>query len=426
MSDVHVAPAGDAPAAAPVNEVVVNQNPTNTPAPVGSQAPDKPVAEIKGSEHRPQSKAEQRRADIDAAFKRADERSKQTPQQQQPRRETSQQQRPAAEAKPGHNNPPQEEKPQQHREQGRFARAPEQQLSQQGQQQVGQQGAQLAQQSRDQQQRQQLPPDANYREPPQRMSDASKADWGNTPETVRGEVYRMMRDFNGAYERYKQDHEAMNAIRPFHEMAQQQGTNLHTALNNYVSMEMKLREDLVGGLDVIVRNLGLKGEDGRPITLTDVAYHIMNMTPDQHRLTQAQNAQVAQRQQIGQLHQEITGLKTAVQQMHNQQRFSVSRESVEQFAASHPRFDELGPAIKAEIDLGFTLEQAYRRADLLYPATQAAQTRTTSAQTRPADRSISGAPSNAPSNGRAERKNGTPVTRRASVENAINAVLGGR
>lgn len=419
MSDVHVAPTGDAPAAAPANtanEVVVNQNPTNTPTPIGSQAPDKPAAEAKP----PQSNAERRRADIDAAFKRADERSKQQPQQQtQPRREA--QQRSAAEAKPGHNNPPEEtpqERPQQHREQGRFARAPDQQQPQQN----GMQQPVAGQQP----QPQQLPGNANHREAPNRFSEQGKHEWANTPENVRADVHRMVRDFNGAYQRYREDHETMNAIRPFHEMARQQGTNLQTALNNYVSMEMKLREDLVGGLDVIVRNLGLKGEDGRPITLTDVAYHIMNMTPDQHRLTQAQNAQVAQRQQIGQLHQKIDVLQNSLQQMHNQTRFSASRDAVEQFAQDHPRFDELGPAIKAEIDLGFPLEQAYRRAELLYPATQAAQTRTASAQTRPADRSISGAPSSVPSNGRAERKNGTPVTRRASVENAINAVLGGR
>ena len=69
----------------------------------------------------------------------------------------------------------------------------------------------------------------------------------------------------------------------------------------------------------------------------------------------------------------------------------------------HPRFDELGEVIEREIALGFDLDTAYRRAELLFPATHAAQTRTTSAQTRPVDRSIHGNPDVAPSNGASRR-----------------------
>ena len=43
----------------------------------------------------------------------------------------------------------------------------------------------------------------------------------------------------------------------YHEMAQQHGTTLDRALNNYVTMEQKLRQDVIGGLDIIVNNLNL-------------------------------------------------------------------------------------------------------------------------------------------------------------------------
>src|SRR5262245_40183256 len=88
MSDVTVAPNATpaAPAAPAANEVVINPNPASSPQPVGAQAPDKPVGDIKGSEHRPQS----RREAIQAAFKRASE-----AQNAKPR-----------EAKIGDNNPP--------------------------------------------------------------------------------------------------------------------------------------------------------------------------------------------------------------------------------------------------------------------------------------------------------------------------------
>jgi hypothetical protein len=101
-------------------------------------------------------------------------------------------------------------------------------------------------------------------------------------------------------------------------------------------------------------------------------------------------------QQIGAVHQEIAGLKSTLQQMHTQH-------------------------IEQELKYGFDLETAYKRAELLRPDT-AAQTRTTSAQTRTPDKSIS--PGGvAPSNGasRTEKK----VGRREALENAMKRVSGG-
>ena len=51
--------------------------------------------------------------------------------------------------------------------------------------------------------------------------------------------------------------EAFRPVGHFHQMAQQHGTTLEKALNNYVGMENKLRADPVAGLDNIVNNLGL-------------------------------------------------------------------------------------------------------------------------------------------------------------------------
>lgn len=242
------------------------------------------------------------------------------------------------------------------------------------------------------------------------------------PEGVRGDVYRMAREYEGAYQRYRGDHEEMNNIRNFHEMATQHGTTLARALNNYVSMEQKLRTDLVGGLDVIVNNLNLRTQEGQKIGIRDVAYHILNQNPEQHRLIQQGNAQQAQMHQIGALHQEMAGLKTAINQMHTERVFGQTRSAVDQFADSHPRFDELGGVIEQEVKLGFDLETAYQRADRLYPSNAAAQTRTAPAQTRQ-DKSIYGAPESSPSDGQ-RRKNDKPVGRREAIQNAINRVNG--
>ena len=109
--------------------------------------------------------------------------------------------------------------------------------------------------------------------------------------------------------------------------------------------------------------------------------------------------------------------------MYAQQRFAYSRSAVDAFAAQHPRFDELSGTIYQEVATGlYSLEDAYRRADLLNP-TQAAQTRTPSAQTRPADRSISGAPHGGSMNGASRAKKPVPSIHDA-VTNAVRQVRG--
>jgi hypothetical protein len=196
-------------------------------------------------------------------------------------------------------------------------------------------------------------------------------------------------------------------------------------------MEQKLRQDLIGGMDVIVRNLGLRTQSGAPITLYDVAHHIVNTPPEQHRLTAQSNQIQATDLRMGQLHQMVEKLAQGFQQMQYQQNYSHTRSAVDQFAAKHPRFDELADLIKQEIDLGFPIEVAYQRADKLRPAAQAAQTRNTSAQTRRT--SISGAPDGggkAPANTRSsdERRNANGAqhpTRREAIAKAMRRVSGG-
>jgi len=220
----------------------------------------------------------------------------------------------------------------------------------------------------------------------------------------------------------------MNSIRHYHDMAQKHGTTLDRALNNYVSMEEKLRTDVIGGLDVIVNNLNLRTADGQKLGLRDIAYHIATQSPEALQQVQSRNAQGAQSHQIGALHQKIEGLESTLQRMHYTQQFTQTRSAVDQYAddPAHPRFDELGDLIEQELAFGYDLDTAYRRAELLRPASgnaRAAQTRNPPAQTR-SDKSIYGAPESAPTNG-ATRSRSEKPSRRASIQNAISRVQGG-
>lgn len=421
--DIAVTPAS-APSSPP-SEAAIETNPVNLPTPVGAQAPDKPVGDIKGSEHRPQS----RREAIQAAYERA----LNHPPRDKPKTAPKATPEPV-EAKAGHNQPPEEtekldlkKRPseQPRGERGRFAPQTGAQIAQTGAQtaQTGAQTAQTGAQTAQNQDQALQPNRTPYSEPPPRMAEHAKKDWATVPESVRGEIHRMHQEFGNAYNFYRADHEAMKPLRPFHQLAQSQGTTLERALSNYVGIEQKLRADPVAGLDMIVNNLALKTPDGQQLGLRDIAYHVLNQSPEQLRSLQQGNAQTAASQQIGSLYQEIAGLKGVLHQMYTERQFGYSRMTVDQYAADHPRFDELSDLIEREIRLGFDLDVAYRRAELLRPAPHAAQTRTQSAQTRTTDRSISGAPAGPASNGTGRRSE-KPVGRREAIQHAIKSVNG--
>ena len=415
MTDVTVAPQGSAPPAAP-NEAVINENPTSSPNPIGSQAPPAPTGDIEGSKHRPESRREAIQGAINKAYERA------ANPEVKPERQARQPPAKPAEAKPGHNNPPKDEpekidlrkRPEtqeQPRDRGRFV------SRETVEQQVPEKPPTKAPE---------LPRGAPYREPPLRMADHAKREWANTPESVRGEVHRIQKEFVQAYNYYKGAHEAFKPVERFHQMAQQHGTTLEKALSNYVSMEQRLRADPIAGLDIIVNNLGLKTPDGQPIGFRDIAYHVLSQTPEQVRMLQHDHSQEAAAKQIGALHQQVAHLQSTIQQMQYTQQHSYTRTQVDQFADTHPRFDELGTQIEQELKFGFDLETAYRRAELLSPTTHAAQTRTQSAQTRTPDRSIHGSPEAVVSTARRERPRGAAVpSTRDAVTNAIRRVNGG-
>ena len=396
------------------SQVPVDVNHVSTPNPIGQQAPNLPEGE---------KRTPSRMEAIQAAFERA---NKPKGQAEKPAEKPAPK---AAEAKAGHNQPPEEtpklnlkkrpdeQQPQPRGERGQFA---PRQVAPEEQSQKGNSNAPLSQAGTDGQPVRQLPENSPFRDPPARMAEAAKRDWAAAPESVRADVHRMHEEFGRAYNFYRADHEAFKPLRGFHQLAQSQGTTLDRALNNYVSMEQTLRKDLLGGLDLIVHNMGLKDpETGRQLDLRDVAYTVLSSTPEQLRQMKQGNQQNAASQQIGALHQKIERLENEQRQMQDERRFLYTRSQIDHFAddGKHPRFDELGDLIKNEINLGFDLESAYRRAELLRPASHAAQTRDTSAQTRPTtDRSIYGAPTDVTASNAASRR---PAKASGSVSEAV-------
>ena len=427
MSDTSSPAAPPSAAPAPAHaEVPINQNPTNAPGPIGPQAPHADNPDAPGGKGRPES----RREAIQRAFDRANNpppKGEKVPQRTAPQ---------AAEAKKGHNQPP-EDTPQEKEglnlkkrpadqpprgERGQFAPRQTNATPAAG---TVQQQAGVRSEGQPAQRVRTLPEGAPYRDPPPRISERAKQDWDSAPESVRGDYHRLHQEADNIHRHYRGVAEAYQPVAAYDQLARQQGTTLQQALSNYIGIEDKLRRDPVAGLDTIIHNLGMTDpKTGQRITLRDIAYHVLSQSPENLQMMQQGNAQSAQQQQLGALHREVIQTKQQLHQLHQERQYVYTRSAVDQFAEAHPRFDELGDLIEKELNLGFDLPTAYRRAELLRPGTTVAQTHDTSAQTRPVDRSISGSPDVASSNG-ASRRPKVPVGRREAIQNAIRRVNGG-
>jgi len=213
-------------------------------------------------------------------------------------------------------------------------------------------------------------PDAD--DVPSRFSGDAKALWDKVPAPVRGEVSRAIREIEGGLQQYR---ERWEPLKQFDEMARQHGTTIHEAMGKYVAIEQKLAQDLVGGLDAIARNAGTD--------LRAIAAHVLGQPAPQG------NGQLdAAMRKIAALEQQLQSVgKTAETWQQEQKRMQVER-TLNEFAASRPRFNELVPDMQPLIEKGLSLEDAYAYAERMNPpAPAAAQTR------KPRSPQIAGAPS---------------------------------
>lgn len=256
----------------------------------------------------------------------------------------------------------------------------------------------------------------SHHEPPARFNPVAKAEWERAPEPVKAAVHLAIRQMEDGIQKHRQAAEEFESVREFADMAKQHGTDLKSALKNYVGIEQQLRQNPLQGLQQIVSNLGLKKPDGSPVTLRDIAGHVMGQAPD--AVASQSEAQVMElRQQVQQLQEQLGG----VQQHFQSQKTATVANEVEAFRSmpGHDRFDELQDDIAAYLRSGLSdanlapkerLKEAYDYAAFKKPAAHTGpapaahtgdvvlpdQTRTPPPmQVKPAgQKSISGAPGN--------------------------------
>lgn len=218
----------------------------------------------------------------------------------------------------------------------------------------------------------------NIDEPPARFLPRAKEKWASVDPDVKGEVHRAIETMERGMEEYREDREFRKGLRDFETMAQQAGTNIRAALENYVRIDQELRTNPTGALEQIFKSIG--------ITPQQYAAHILGQ--EQQR---TQNPQAyAQNQQTQALQQQIAGLQQQIQQLTQgtmQEReaariAAVERDVIGPFAAENPRYKELEADIAFFLNSGKVpsnlperqrLEVAYDMAERINPAPSYAQ-----------------------------------------------------
>lgn len=224
---------------------------------------------------------------------------------------------------------------------------------------------------------------------PARFSADAKAAWASAPEPVKAEVNRAIRELEQGHEKYRADAEAFAQVKDFDDLARKNNTSLRDAMTRYTNLERTLLTNPMQGIEAVCEYAG--------VSLRELAAAVMGQTPDQ---TQSQNDATirALRQEIAGLKEQIGGVTTSMQQQHQ----SKIEASVDEFAKTHPRFEELADDIAFFIESGKTkdLAEAYKMAERLNPAPSApapaapaALAADLEAQTRKGSKSVSGAPS---------------------------------
>lgn len=272
-----------------------------------------------------------------------------------------------------------------------------------------------------------------FREAPPRFDDAAKSEWEAVPEKTRDTIHRTVRELEQGITKHRAAAEAFEPIRKYDDMAKQSGTDLATALQRYTGMEQELRRNPIAGLQAVVANLGIKNpQTGMPVTLRDIAAHVLGQKPDQVASQhEASNQQL--RQQVAQLQQQISGVTQHVQSQQQEARVASVASEWDGFKASNPRATELEPYMAeflqkypapANMPVRERLADAYAFAAAKFPsptgahtADQLAPLAQTQAQPKPINpagqKSVSGAPS-----GKAE-----VATRKLSRKEAINKAM---
>lgn len=219
-----------------------------------------------------------------------------------------------------------------------------------------------------------------YQEPPKNFLPDSREHWRNTPRSVRRDIDTLVQTHEAEKARLTEAAQRYDRLRDFDQLAQSNGRDLRESLERVNQLENLMQRSPLAGLNAILMEIGPRKADGQPVSLYEVAQHIIEQGPQGYQQLMAQASQQPQQQQ--QANPEVETLKSELQAIKEQQ---LNQSVIEPFKAKHPRFDELKQDIAFFLQSGKIpqtlshverLAAAYDMAERINPSSRATQTPT--------------------------------------------------
>lgn len=175
--------------------------------------------------------------------------------------------------------------------------------------------------------------------PPEKFQDAAKEHWPSVPHVVRADIDRVIKEYEGQAEYYRPVAERYNQIREYDELAARNGVDLRQTLAEVRRLEDLMEANPLAALNAILLRSGPRKADGQPVSLFEMAAHIVQMGQDGYH-----KAVTAMPQQRQQANPEVEQLRAEMAQMKAEQ---TRNAVIGPFAAQNPRFNE--PEIQQSI-----------------------------------------------------------------------------
>ena len=249
---------------------------------------------------------------------------------------------------------------------------------------------------------------------PEGFTAAAKAEWANVPASVKSDITRRMSEMEAGINGYKQKLEPYQGLDQFAQLAQQGGTTLQAAMQNYHGMEQQLRADPIKGFQRIAANMG--------INFNQLAAQVANVAPNQQAMQYEQT--------INSLRNELFSVQNqmkTIDQRFTQQDQSALEGQISDFSKGKEHFEAVRADMATLIQIGKAddLQSAYDMA-VKYSGLKNSPSdgdnvqkdKALAAQTQKGSLSVSGAPNKASKalNGKGKHK-----STRAALEDAFSA-----
>lgn len=135
-------------------------------------------------------------------------------------------------------------------------------------------------------------PTASRYEAPQRFNEAARKEWETSPESVRAEVSRVLKENEDGIAKYKASHEGWERVKSFDDIAKQNGrAGIHESLKQINDMENTFARNPIDGFKAVADHFNLD--------LHKVASVILGQDPNEavgavHKQLQEARAELAQ------------------------------------------------------------------------------------------------------------------------------------